>query len=143
VPCSKHSPAVRKPASGPALDLALGFVAFAREEPRLFRFVVDGLGNADVNVTAAATDPLFVSGFGPSSPIAEVFRRLSGAGQRQDFVLRTWIFTYGLAELVSTGHVAMDDAEVARHLGAAGGAFYQYELQKSGRPDGEPNKEIR
>jgi AcrR family transcriptional regulator len=94
------------------LDRAIGYVAFAKDEPRLFRFLMTSFKDMDKLVAEAALR----EGFGA------------------DFILRTWIFSHGLAELVSGGGVEMDEAEIIRHLTAAGGAFYLYDQNtKEGR----------
>jgi len=114
-----------------ALDLAVGFVAFARAEPGLFRFLMRGQAHMDLAISKLAEKPEYEASLGrESSPIHMIFRQLDASGQRSDFVLRSWIFAYGLAELVAGGQVEMDDAEIIRHLEAAGGAFYLYEKAK-------------
>jgi AcrR family transcriptional regulator len=117
-----------------ALDLAIGYVAFAKEEPRLFRFLMDGEKGMDKLVTQAANREGFEDSFGATASTKELFRELQKKGIKDDFVLRTWIFSYGLAELVSGGGVELDEAEIIRHLTAAGGAFYLYDQNtKEGR----------
>jgi AcrR family transcriptional regulator len=110
-----------------ALDLALGYVIFAKEEPRLFRFIVSAQANMERLVPEAADGEGFEDSFGARQSTRELFRELAARGSKSDFVLRTWIFSYGLAELVSGGGVEMDEAEISRHLTAAGGAFYLYD----------------
>jgi AcrR family transcriptional regulator len=117
----------KKRSDNEALDLALGYVVFAKEEPRLFRFVVSGQANMERLVPQAAEGEGFEDSFGATPSTRELFRELAEQGRKSDFVLRTWIFSYGLAELVSGGGVEMDEAEITRHLTAAGGAFYLYE----------------
>jgi AcrR family transcriptional regulator len=110
-----------------ALDLAVGYVAFARDEPRLFRFLMAGEKDMDKLVTREANREGFEDSFGATASTKELFRELQKKGRKDDFVLRTWIFSYGLAELVSGGSVDMDEPEIIRHLTAAGGAFYLYD----------------
>lgn len=119
----------------PLLDLALGYVIFAREEPGLFRLLSEVSGEEGDQakaVAAAALDPGLEAGTRAAGSMAETLAVFSAPQQKSDFVLRTWIFTYGLAELVSGGKVRMDEAEIARHLEAAGGAFYVREQQEGG-----------
>lgn len=109
------------------LDLAFGFVAFARDEPGLFRFLMAGQAHMDSAISEMAQTPEYEAGLGgAANPVHEIFHELDKSGQRSDFVLRSWIFAYGLAELVAGGQVEMNDAEIVRHLEAAGGAFYLY-----------------
>lgn len=117
----------KKRSDNEALDLALGYVIFAKEEPRLFRFIVSAQANMERLVPEAAEGEGFEDSFGATQSTRELFRELAKQGRKSDFVLRTWIFSYGLAELVSGGGVEMDEAEISRHLTAAGGAFYLYD----------------
>ncbi len=94
-----------------ALDSAVGYIAFAREEPRLFQFIVSG----KKDIGARTLDSLAV----PET--------------RDDSVIQSWIFTHGLAHLLAEGTLVMDEAEITRRLGDAGGAFYLYGHRKEGR----------
>lgn len=123
----------RKRSDNPALDLAIGYVVFAREEPRLFRFFLAAAGDMEKAVKGAAADPGFEAGRPASALLGQVFRELPAPDQRDNFVFRTWVFTHGLADLLSSGRLEMDEAEIARHLEAAGGAFYLQEKANSGQ----------
>jgi len=109
----------------PALDMAVGYVAFARESPRLFHFAISAeKGHAISDETGAVSD----YGTQVADRIPE-FRSILDAmvaSAQGDFLLRSWIFTHGLAELVASGVVDMSDEEIIRHLNAAGTAFFTF-----------------
>lgn len=114
--------AIRRPCTGKeALDLAAGYVAFARDEPRLFGFVLAGI----------ATQPSFVIDIqgdtdgNPAIPrqLDLIMRRLMDLGHCHDSATRSLIFAHGLACLSSSGVIDVDDAEIIRQLQAAGAAF--------------------
>lgn len=116
--------AQRTPRTGnESLDLAVGYVVFARDEPRLFRFLLDGRENMDRTIVGAVGEPCFARSIGPADPFQDVVRRFGASGEFDDFVLRTWIFASGLAELLAGGQVKMDEADIIRHVSAAGQAF--------------------
>jgi hypothetical protein len=117
----------RRRSDNPALDLAVGYVLFAREEPRLFRFFLAAAGDMEKAVKGAAADPAFEKGRPAAALLGQVFQELPAPDQRDNFVFRAWVFTHGLADLLSSGRLEMDEAEIARHLEAAGGAFYLQE----------------
>jgi AcrR family transcriptional regulator len=128
------SVAQRKPRTGnEALDLAVGYVAFAREEPGLFRFILANQKDIGDAILAAAKNPDAPGAIGDIALLNQVLGSLSKPERRDDFVLRCWIFTHGLAELVADGTLVMDEQEITRHLQDAGGAFYLYEQQKEER----------
>jgi len=116
-----------------ALGMAIGYVAFAREEPRLFRFAIGAIGVPGKTKPGTPEEAMGLTrGTGASEVpgIKRVLETLADPVTRSDFVLRSWIFTHGLAELIASGVFSMDDAEIRRHLEAAGGAFYRLEMEK-------------
>ena len=125
----------------PTLDLAVGYVAFAREEPRLFRFALgsrakdidagDIIGEGDRPVHEALSEGSGAA-VNKREDVQSLLSRISGEAGKGDFLLRSWIFTHGLAELLAAGVFAMDDAEIMRHLMAAGSAFYLMHAGKDG-----------
>jgi AcrR family transcriptional regulator len=128
------SEAQRKPRTGnEALDLAVGYVAFAREEPGLFRFILSSQKDIGDAILAAAKDPKAPGSIGDIELLTQVLGSLSKPERKDDFVLRCWIFAHGLAQLVADGTLAMDEQEITRHLQDTGGAFYLYEQQKEER----------
>lgn len=104
------------------LDLAIGYVAFAREEPRLFRFLYFERPRplpAHLARRTLATVP---------EALRPAFSRLTRTRGPQvsdldDFVLKNWIFVHGLACLASAGMLDADTKTVTRLLEEAGAAF--------------------
>ena len=126
--------AQRVPRTGnEALDLAVGYVAFAREEPGLFRFFLDNQKDIGGAIRAAATDPDAPGSIVKIPQLGEALGSLSEPQRKDDLVLRSWIFTHGLAQLLADGTLVMDEHEITRHLQDAGGAFYLYERNKEER----------
>jgi len=99
-----------------SLDLAVGYIAFARNEPRLFRFLMETPRNVENEEVQGI--PI----------VRQILDSISDTSAQTDFLLRTWIFTHGLADLLASGTVTMTDDEIIRHLRAAGGAFLRAEL---------------
>jgi AcrR family transcriptional regulator len=130
----------RKPRTGDAaMDMAIGYVAFAREEPRLFRFLLGGEGQEGGAANEAKEPAVRVVEEGERTeiadvpPLASLLAEFADPERRNDFVLRSWIFAHGLASLLAGGVFSMGDEEIIRHLSAAGGAFYELEKCGEGR----------
>lgn len=113
---------IRRPFTGKeALDIATGYVVFARDEPRLFRFVLDCLASEPsfaIDLQADPELPAVVPG-----PVEDIMKRLVASGHCHDSATRALIFAHGLACLASSGLAVMDDAEIIRQLQAAGSAL--------------------
>jgi AcrR family transcriptional regulator len=121
-----------RPRTGdPRLDMAVGYVAFAREEPEIFHFAIASRGRGQGSGMASPEQSLRKSeerGAADTPAMREAVAVLADPARRTDFVLRSWVFTHGLAELLALGAFPMSDEEIARHLAAAGGAFYALEI---------------
>jgi AcrR family transcriptional regulator len=126
--------AQRMPRTGnEAIDLAVGYVIFARDEPRLFAFILSNQKDIGDALLAAANDP---DAPGSITDIAELRGSLGALSQpqlRDDLILHSWIFANGLATLIAGGTLVMDDSEITRRLRDAGGAFYLYAQHKEER----------
>lgn len=113
---------IRRPSTGKeALDNAIGYVVFARDEPRLFRFVLDCLSSESsftIDLQADPEPPMAVP-----SPLEGIMKRLIASGHCHDSATRALIFAHGLACLASSGMAKMDDAEILRQLQATGSAL--------------------
>jgi AcrR family transcriptional regulator len=110
--------------SGEALmDKAIGYIAFAKAEGQLFRFLFDSRGQAPTRMDAvkektardAETDPDFTAAFGsmPREGVAAVG-------------FHTWVYVHGLSCLLADGLLELGDDEVLRCLETAGGAFFTH-----------------
>ena len=98
----------------PLLQLGLNYVLFAREEPRLFRFLfqTDAFGGQDLGslVTAPQTAGL-VSLVARSSGVDE--------GQAQRVFLSIFITAHGYASLLANNALAFDKEQITHVLTAA------------------------
>lgn len=109
----------------PVQDLAIGYVAFARDEKNLFRFLF-----VDRPVAADLAD----GGDGARDALARAADAAAGQlpdGTRLSLqdprVLKSWIFTHGMATLVGAGVLDLSDEKIRDLLVEAGGAFFRYE----------------
>ena len=101
-----------------SLDLAVGYVAFAREQPGLFRFLMRiARENVDSDVLGVAA-------------VQSLLGSMSGDANREEFLFHSWVFTHGLADLIASKAITLSDSEIIRHLTFAGGAFLR-EHQRS------------
>lgn len=117
-----------------SLDLAVGYVIFAREEPEIFHFIDATRGEIGkgklLEVSKDESAPGSIATIGE---IREMLEALKAPENQEDFILDSWIFTNGLATLIASGTLDMDEGEITRHLCDAGGAFYQYARNKEER----------
>jgi AcrR family transcriptional regulator len=107
------------------LDIALGYVTFARDERNLFRFLY-----VDRPVT---NTPAVSARRGPGA------RRKNGSGRsmlsiaehvpQDPRILKSWIFTHGLASMLSSGVLDLPDKRIRSLLREAGGAFFASEAR--------------
>jgi len=130
----------KKRTDNEALDMAIGYVDFARKEPRLFRFVIaerarahqlerENRSGVHGPPGTARASGLKQDGVRSVSTVRSMLESIDGASDQDDFLLRSWAFTHGIAELISSGVITLDEREIIRHLSAAGGALYSLENQ--------------
>lgn len=116
--------------SNPMLDAAVGYVRFARDEPRLFKYLWEASAGAEkisLEALAERTRQAPVgSAPGPGSPEIGRFLAALPKGEQGGLEFHVWIFVHGIASLVAEGIVELDDRSLLAHLEAAGGAFYLY-----------------
>jgi AcrR family transcriptional regulator len=113
----------RRPSSPDALlGSAIGYVAFARDERHLFRFLyVDRpLSAAGRGDRGAAKDPVKTGGVVDLADQA-------AAAMKDHRVLKSWAFTHGLASLISSGVIDLPDETIASLLSEMGRAFYGFQ----------------
>lgn len=124
----------RRPASADiALSKALGYVSFARDEKNLFRFLyVDrpaGAGRIEGEASGeeagdkappATTFEELVAG--DALPTLEEQTRVAMGDPR---ILKSWIFTHGLASMLASGVIELSDEAIRSLLLAAGTALIQ------------------
>ncbi len=120
----------RRPFTGdPALNKAMGYVAFARDQKNLFRFLyVDRplppgrKGKAGRPV--ASLEELLQSDKVPN--LADQTR----VALQDPRILKSWIFTHGLASMIGSGVLDLSDEQIRELLLEAGGAFFLFEEHK-------------
>jgi len=120
------------------LNLAFGYVVFARNEKNLFRFLyMEKPDQVDLEDVAGMKDN-FYREFSKNSEEVKAFWELKSSGQ-EALVQYTWIFTHGLAMLVNSGALgSYSDEKIMQLLMNAGEAFYLWGIQKEG--NGNENK---
>ena len=120
--------------SDKAASKAVGYVIFAREERNLFRFLyVDrpAAGQPADPAGAKNGDGATFESFVATDAVPRLAEQAAVALQ-EPRILKSWIFTHGLAMLVGTGILDLPDRTIVALLLDAGGALV------SGRRSGEP-----
>jgi len=113
----------------PPLNMAVGYVTFARDERNLFRFLfVDrptkSLPRKEAEGRTVGLDKL-VAGTEPVHLIDQV-----PTAMKDPRILKSWIFTHGLASLVSGGVLDVSDERIRSLLTESGAAFFGFESHK-------------
>lgn len=119
------------------LNLAFGYVKFARDEKQLFRFLyLEEPKQLDLENSTTMKDSFF-SDFGEDSEAGIELLKLKTTGQ-EPLIQYTWIFTHGLAMLVNSGSSGINsDQAILKYLKNAGEAFYLWSMKKDTDPDNE------
>ncbi len=115
------------------LNLAFGYVVFARDEKKLFRFLyLEKPERLDLEDVSGMKESFFTQ-FGEQSEQVKALSEMQEAAQGA-VVQYPWIFTHGLAMLVNSGAFGSNSDEmIMRHLKNAGEAFYLWGIQKGGK----------
>jgi len=106
------------------INMAIGYVEFARCEPNLFRFMyLENLKPLNPSEEGCFKESL-TQLLGSEPPIEAYFGKIDQKSMDM-LTLQSWIFTHGLAVAVSTNMLAFDsEKEIENLLVSAGGAFY-------------------
>ena len=106
------------------LNLAFGYVTFARDEKNLFRFLYLEKPHLLLEEDKVAMTDFFIEEFGEgSAEVKELFALESGGLEK--FLQYNWIFTHGLAMLVNAGTFKKTtDEAIISYLKNAGAAFF-------------------
>ena len=117
------------------LNLAFGYVVFARDEKNLFRFLyLEKPDQVDLEDVAEMKEKISKE-FRENRDEVKAFEELNNSGQ-EALIQYTWIFTHGLAMLVNSGVLkAYSDEKILGFLMGAGEAFYLWGIQREGRED--------
>ncbi len=112
------------------LNLAFGYVAFARDEKKLFRFLyLESPSQLDLE-NGAGMKESFLAEFGEDTEEGIALKELKVSGQ-EAVIQYTWIFTHGLAMLVNAETIKTDsDQSIMQLLMNAGEAFYTWGIQQ-------------
>ncbi len=111
------------------LNLAFGYVVFARDEKNLFRFLfLESPNQLDLENGRGMRESFF-SEFGEDSEEGKALKELKSSGQ-EAVIQYTWIFTHGLAMLVNAGTFGSNsNRSIMQFLMNAGEAFYTWGIQ--------------
>ncbi|MFO8060394.1 MAG: helix-turn-helix domain-containing protein [Bacillota bacterium] len=114
------------------LNVAFGYVAFARDEQNLFRFLYLERPEKMGPESLSDMKESFIAEFGKDSPVGMALAELETSAQKA-VIQYSWIFTHGLAVLVNSG--ALDhysDEVILRFLMNAGAAFHAWGVETGG-----------
>jgi AcrR family transcriptional regulator len=122
----------RRRYTGEALmDAAIGYVAFARDEKNLFRFLyvdrpIAARGGAG---RGRARNAVALNGIVDLADQA-------AAARRDPMVLKSWAFVHGLASLISSGVIDMSEKRIAGAIREMAAGIYLFEESKKKRKVG-------
>jgi hypothetical protein len=126
----------------PAQNLAIGYVAFARDEKNLFRFLyVDR--PVPANLADGGEGAREILGERTADEVTALLPGGTSLALGDPRVLKSWIFTHGMALLVGSGVLDLSDEKIRDLLVEAGGAFFLYEDQikrAAGRREGRTGR---
>ncbi len=113
------------------MNLAFGYVAFARDENNLFRFLyLEKPEKVDLERMSGMKESI-INEFGKDSDVVRALNIFHETAQ-EDMIKYTWIFTHGLAMMVNSGVLENDtDKDILDHLKTAGEAFYMWKIAKN------------
>jgi AcrR family transcriptional regulator len=115
----------RRYTDNPGLNIAIGYVAFAREEPHLFRFLYVERPRRMGAPELAEQSRGFRKAFGGSPALKRMIDSIPQLSSNP-VILKSWIFVHGLATLVGSGALVLSEDRVRELLSEAGGAFVAY-----------------
>ncbi len=111
------------------MNMAIGYVVFARDEKQLFRFLyLDKVGQIASGELSGMKDH-FSSNYSEGSEQMEALANVPEENQ-ESLMQHSWIYTHGLAMLVNSGVLAnCSNTTIGRYITHAGAAFYLMGLQ--------------
>jgi AcrR family transcriptional regulator len=113
-----------------ALNIAIGYVRFARSEPRLFRFLYFERPITTGEKDAERQSEGFLQSFGDKGSVRSIMAEMPKA-VLDPLMLKSWIFTHGLASMISTGVLRLSEEKIQSLLLEAGGAFYLWDQNQA------------
>jgi AcrR family transcriptional regulator len=111
-----------------ALNKAVGYVAFARDERNLFRFLYVDRPLSGLSVEGKGDVPVSLEELTDSKTVPNLADQARVALQ-DPRVLKSWIFTHGLASMIGNGVLDLPDDRIRDLLSEAGAAFFGFEGQ--------------
>lgn len=123
----------------PMLNIAIGYVIFARDELNLFRFLfIDNPTRLSDKATVLQAEE-FTKEFGSVKGVREAMDQIPES-MSNPLMLKSWIFTHGLASMIGEGVLTLTDETIRSLLLSAGGAFYiwdQAQANETGKGEAE------
>lgn len=112
------------------LNLAFGYVLFARDEKNLFSFLFLERPEKVEMEGIHGMKKTFLKDFGPESEEGKALEKMQGT--KQEVLIRyTWIFTHGLANLAYSGVLDLySDELILEYLMNAGETFYLFGMKE-------------
>jgi AcrR family transcriptional regulator len=113
------------------INLAIGYVEFARQEPSLFRFMFHE-NKKPLNIEEEGFfKEILTRLLGSEPPFSTYFGEIDQKSM-DALTLQSWIFTHGLAESVSSNTLRFNSEEEIKNLIlSAGGAFYMQQMAQN------------
>ena len=116
-----HEYQLRPWTDNPLLSAAIGYVAFARDESHLFRFLYIERPGLALSLPTPEPAPI------PSAEEAQGVYKLDEqplVAFKDPFVLKNWIFVHGLASLAAGRVIELSDARIRELVEEAAACFY-------------------
>jgi AcrR family transcriptional regulator len=122
------------------LNLAFGYIAFARDERHLFRFLYIDRPDVIAEREMSGMKGFFDQEFADRPEVSDAVATL-GPGL-DSLVEHSWIFTHGLAMLLSSGSIGhCTDERILELLQNAGQAFCLLVMDRAAKPMEKKNDE--
>jgi AcrR family transcriptional regulator len=112
----------------PYVNMAIGYISFAREEQNLFRFIfLDNSSRPLLPEENTAMNEAITHHLGKPLPMQTWFGKIPLTGFN-DIALKTWFFTHGLAVALCTGTMMpISDDKIRKLLEETGEAIFLWQ----------------
>jgi AcrR family transcriptional regulator len=123
---------VKEYTDNPYVNMAIGYIAFAREEQNLFRFIfLDNTRPSLLPEETVAMNEAITRHLGKPLPTQTWSGKISLTGFN-DLALKTWFFTHGLAVALCTGTIGpISDDKIRQLLEETGEAIFLWQSNKN------------
>ena len=110
----------------PMVNIGVGYVVFARDEHNLFSFLYRAERPVpEGSFSTEGRNGFFKKAFAGLPGVGESLKEIP-ADSMEALMLKSWIFTHGLAVMINSGVLNLRDDKIAELVTDAGGAFYMY-----------------